>query len=254
MEIERQPAKSYGDKHRTACAQWIGIPSGLTPELASKVMLGLHGGKTIRDLTCNGDDHICSMERFNKHCELNPEWGSEARLLSKKNSDKKKSVFHWKRGKTFEFCRSGRHRMEGDNVIQSKRPTNRFCRACRDEKRDIPLTCEEIEAVKRAVSVERRTLNNITRGVPIGGGKPDYSKAIVYSGRLYAQFKRDPELHSFVRQHIAGNVTRGQIIRRTKLQTAVTRNARNDYHNIRDMIRPAILTATTSWRAFSKIC
>src|ERR1700692_2058684 len=84
MEIERLPlGQSFGDRHRTACARWVGTPSGLTPELASKFMLGLHGGKTVKDMTSNGKHHICSLARFEKHCQLNPEWGAEARRTSK---------------------------------------------------------------------------------------------------------------------------------------------------------------------------
>jgi hypothetical protein len=46
------------------------------------------------------------------------------------------------------------------------------------------MTADEIAAVKRAVTVEGRTITNITRGVPIGGGAKDYSKAIINSSVL----------------------------------------------------------------------
>jgi hypothetical protein len=92
MEIECLRAQSFGDKHRAAWAQWVGIPSGLTPELASKFMLNLHGGKTIRDMTSNGEHHICSLARFEKHCQLNPEWGAEVHKLSWANFAKKSPI------------------------------------------------------------------------------------------------------------------------------------------------------------------
>jgi hypothetical protein len=127
-KIERLPlGQSQADKCRSRWARWVGTPPGLPPELASKFMLGLHGGKTIKDMTHYGDDHICSHDRFQKHCELNPEWGVEARRLSLLNFKTKASIASPKRGLKFEFCSSGRHRMEGDNVWQSKtRPTHRF--------------------------------------------------------------------------------------------------------------------------------
>jgi hypothetical protein len=58
MEIERLPqGQSFGDRHRAACSQWIGMPPGLTPELASKFMLGFHDGKTIRDRRSHTNGH-----------------------------------------------------------------------------------------------------------------------------------------------------------------------------------------------------
>jgi hypothetical protein len=66
MEIERLPfGQSPSDKLRAAHYKWVNMPSGLTPELASKFRLGLHGGKTIRDMTtAGGRDYICSDARF----------------------------------------------------------------------------------------------------------------------------------------------------------------------------------------------
>jgi hypothetical protein len=226
---------SSGEKHREAWAKWVGLPSGLLPELASKFMLELHGGRTIRDMTGYGEHHLCSAERFRKHCELNPDWGKEAHRLSTSNSNRKKSVNNWKVGKAFEFCMSGRHRMEGDNGKANKR-SNRFCRACRDEKATRPMTAEEILTVKHAVSVEKRTIRNITTGVPVGGGSPNYSRVIVYAGRLAAQFQRDPEFASFVKLHTTQNAGRSRLIRYSRVRVAVVRQQNNDYHAIRSMI------------------
>jgi hypothetical protein len=239
MVTERLPfGQSQADKGREAWARWFGMPSGLTPELASKFMLGLHGGKTSRDMTNSGEHYICSRDRFNKHCKLNKEWGETARKLSFQNSSRKKSINNWKFGKAFEFCMSGRHRMEGDNVIVGKahKRSNRFCRACRDEKATRPMTAEEISAVKHAVSVEKRTIRNITTGVPVGGGPCNYSKVVVYAGRLAAQFKRDPEFASFVKLYITQNAGRSRLIRYSRVRVAVVRQQNNDYHTIRDLI------------------
>jgi hypothetical protein len=60
MEIERLPlGESLSDKLRAAHYKWVGMPPGLTPELASKFMLGLHGGRTVKDMTDNGEHYIC---------------------------------------------------------------------------------------------------------------------------------------------------------------------------------------------------
>jgi len=77
------------------------------------------------------------MTGSKKHCQLHPQWAKEAKGISDINSRIGKGSF--KRGKLYEFCRSGRHRMEGDNVMVGrthKRPGNRFCRACWEEKMD----------------------------------------------------------------------------------------------------------------------
>jgi hypothetical protein len=65
MKIERLPfGQSLSDKLRAAHYKWLGMPSGLTPDLAGKFMLGLHGGKTIKDMTDAQSEHyICSLER-----------------------------------------------------------------------------------------------------------------------------------------------------------------------------------------------
>jgi hypothetical protein len=108
MEIERLPfGQSLSDKQRAAHYKWLNMPSGLTPELASQFMLKLHGGKTIRDMTGYGVHHLCSAERFRKHCELHSTWGLEARRLSDQNSSRKKSINNWKVGRAFEFCMRG---------------------------------------------------------------------------------------------------------------------------------------------------
>src|ERR1700716_4096043 len=94
MEVEWVPlGQSLADKIRAAHYKWLGMPPGLTPELASKFMLGLHSGKTVKDMTDAGSAHyVCSTDRFKKHCAMHPEWGVEARRLSHINSRAKKSA------------------------------------------------------------------------------------------------------------------------------------------------------------------
>jgi hypothetical protein len=50
--------------------------------------------------------------------------------LSTINSTAKKIANHYSKGKQFEFCKSGRHRMEGDNLMKGSAGRSRFCRAC----------------------------------------------------------------------------------------------------------------------------
>jgi hypothetical protein len=97
MEIERIPfGQSPFDKLPAAHYRWVNIPTGLTPELAGKPMLGLHGGKTVKDMTSNGEHHICSFDRFNKHCELNPEWGLKPEgRVGPASSRRKRPVMFW---------------------------------------------------------------------------------------------------------------------------------------------------------------
>jgi len=98
------------------------------------------------------------------------------------------------------------------------------------------MTATEIEAVKRAASVEGRTFSNITCGVPVGGGAKDYSKAIVSSSILMGQYKRDPEFACFMKLAIGANAGRARKIRYTRVHTATVRDDNNDYYKIRDMI------------------
>jgi hypothetical protein len=241
MEIERlPPGHSLADKHRAAELKWRGKPPGIPPEMAIEFMAKLQAGSTVRKLTGGGKvlgPAFVSYERFKKHCELHPEWATKARGISDINSRIGKGSR--KRGKLFEFCTSGRHRMEGDNVMigrTHKRPGNRFCRACWEEKMTRPMTTEEIASVKRAVTVDGRTINNITTGVPLGGGAKDYSKALIHSSVLRAQYKRDPEFARFVKTAVAGNSARARKIRYTRVHTASVRDDNNDYYRIRDMI------------------
>jgi hypothetical protein len=216
------------------------MPPGIPSEMAAEFMLKLKAGSTVRKLTAGGEKlgpAMVTPDRFKKHCELHPEWAKEARRISDINSRIGKGSF--KRGKLSEFCQSGRHRMEGDNVMVGrthKRPGNRFCRACWDEKMTRPMTAEEIEAVKRAVTVEGRTFSNITSGVPVGGGAKNYSKAIVKSSVLMGQYKRDPEFACFMKNAVALNADRARKIRYTRVHTASVRDDNNDYYKIRDMI------------------
>jgi hypothetical protein len=202
--------------------------------------LRLKAGSTIRKLTAGGEKlgpSMVSRERFKKHCELDPEWAKEAKRISDINTRIGKGSF--KRGKLSEFCQSGRHLMEGANVLVGrthKRPGNRFCRACWEENMTRPMTAEEIEEVKRAVTVEGRTFNNITSGVPVGGGAKNYSKAIVKSGVLMGQYKRDPEFACFMKNAFALHADRARKIRYTRVHTALVRDDNNDYYKIRDMI------------------
>jgi hypothetical protein len=117
MEMERLPiGQSLSDKQRAAHYKWVNMPPGLSPELASKFKLGLHGGNTIRDMTsADTDNYICSTDRFKKHCELNPDWWSESEAkLNVLNANKKKSANAYLANLT--ICKNGLHAMTPDNV------------------------------------------------------------------------------------------------------------------------------------------
>jgi hypothetical protein len=120
MEIERLPfGQSLADKIRAAHYKWVNMPPGLTSELASKFMLALHGGKTIRKLTDSaGPDYICSVHRFKAHCGLHPDWAAEARRISTANGLIGKGV----RLRNLTHCKYG-HPLFGANI--SREPNGR---------------------------------------------------------------------------------------------------------------------------------
>jgi hypothetical protein len=128
METERQPAKSYGDKHRTACERWVGMPSGLPPEMAIEFMARLNAGSTIGKLTSGKPGYgpaFVNYPRFKKHCQMHPTWGAEARKISEANVIRLKGAPR----KALTHCRNG-HAFAGDNLYVSPDGKERRCLTC----------------------------------------------------------------------------------------------------------------------------
>jgi hypothetical protein len=241
MEIERLPrGKSFGEKHRAAWAQWVGTPSGLTPELASKFMLNLHVGKTTRDMTSNREHHICSFARFEKHCQLNPEWGVEVRKLSWANFVKKSRESSHQRRRTLEMCLKGLHPMTGDNVMISHKKNRQWrqCLACRRLAAKNPPMASIlaiVDVIKEKI-VKGASISEITQGRPTGGGKRNRSLILAPPNKFSSLRRTNPEFDQFIRENTKENSSRGQRIRHTRVRTASVRDDNNDYYKIRDMI------------------
>src|SRR5260370_275397 len=170
MEIERLPfGQSHADKIRAAHYKWVNMPPGLTPELASKFMLGLHGGKTIRDMTtAGGKDYICSDARFQKHRELNPEWwGEEEQRLNEANANFKKKYNNKNKNKT--HCKHGHDlAIHGKLTIQKGGWEWRRCMLCTQMHQKAggvirPDAVEKVKAHLRAGGKIAEILNGIMR-------------------------------------------------------------------------------------------
>jgi hypothetical protein len=134
MEIERLPlGQSLADKHRAAELRWRGMPPGIPPEMAIEFMAKLKAGSTVRKLTGGGKRlgaALVSFDRFEKHCELHPEWGAEAWRISKINCSLGKGSRL--RKMTESFCLKGLRAMIGANVRIDPSRGRRCCLACRN--------------------------------------------------------------------------------------------------------------------------
>src|SRR5258705_1833381 len=64
------------------------FPARMTPSQANEFMAALRAGKTIRRITNGGKIGrvIATLTKFQKHCQLYPEWGLEARRLAAANA------------------------------------------------------------------------------------------------------------------------------------------------------------------------
>ena len=220
MEIEWLPlGQSRSDKLRAAHYQWVGMPPGLTPELASKFMLGFHGGKTISDMIGQGDSYICSLVRFKKHCNRNPEWGAEARRLSKANSDTKKATTSHKANATQEYCLKGLHAMTPDNVLVWRSSGRRQCPACQAVTQANP-------PVHAVVASLDKIKADLSRGISIA----EMMKRQKINTRPFYHFRTlNPDFDQFVREATQNKGARRNV-RAVQVHISNVRQENNDYH------------------------
>lgn len=179
----------FGDEARAIWAKWVNLPSGLTPEMASKFKLGLHGGKTVRDMTtAEGPDYICSTNRFRQHCAAHPEWwGPEERQLASANTKAKIHNGNWNRAKT--HCARGHDlAIHGKLTIQKGGWKWRRCTLCTIEygKGSGTIRPEVVEKVKEALK----------SGVKIGTILTTIMRPPVYN--LLRQ--RDPSINALIEE------------------------------------------------------
>ena len=226
MEMERLPlGESYSDKQRAAYYKWVNMPSGLTPELASKFMLNLHGGKTIRDMTTSGgDSYICSMERFRVHCRLNPEWSATVRKLSETNGNKKKSVNAARSLATRLMCLKGLHPMTADNV-RVRKCGLRYCRECQ-------RTLEKNPRIDVILPVVGKITSSLQRGQRLNATLKKYGVGI----KVYTRFREiNADFDTNVREALQNKGARQQV-RAVQVHVARVRRQNDDYHTIRGLI------------------
>jgi hypothetical protein len=202
--------------------------------------LNLRGGKTIRDMTSNGEHHVCSLARFEKHCQLHSGWGVEARRLSWENFKKKSRESSHQRRRTAEMCLKGLHPMVGDNVMISHKKNRQWrqCLACRRHAAKNPPMASIlaiVDVIKEKI-VKGASISEITHGRPTGGGKTNRSLILAPHNKFYYLRRVNPQFDQFVRKHTKENNSRGQRIRHTRVRTAAVRDDNNDYYKIRDMI------------------
>lgn len=120
------------DKIRIGRLRWLGKPPGLPPWMVERVERRMAKGRTIEDLTRGVSKfYMVTYTRFNKHCELNPQWGERIFKLNKASiTKKKKRKSIGNRLLTQEVCLKGLHPMKGNNLIVYKNG-HRRCRECR---------------------------------------------------------------------------------------------------------------------------
>jgi hypothetical protein len=215
-------------------------PRLMTPAQATTFMSRLQAGEAVRRMTHGGEPGkaVCTREKFKKHCEAYPEWGAEALRLAKINEKAPgaRSINNRKRKLTQEVCLKGLHPMNGDNLMIHK--GRRACLACwRYHATHPPIhsILPVLDQIKSALS-RGITFGQICAGRPTGGGKVDHSLILVRPNVFKRYRELNPDFDQFVRSAIAGNTSRGQKIRRTRVHTASVRDNNNEYYKIRDMI------------------
>ena len=206
--------------------------------MADTVMIGLRSGqRTLADYyrDTSGEHYMCSLDRLKTHCDLNPAWAEEARQLSAKTTNRRKSTNCWLTNLT--ICKNGMHAMTPDN-IKVATWGRRLCKACYEAnmRRAKPLSDETKAKIIRAVDAGA-TMSQLAHG-KLPGGKRTSSlaphKNIMFTRQL------DPEFNAFLSSRLPINTqksrSRSFAIRHTRAQTSAARQEANDYHAILDMI------------------
>jgi hypothetical protein len=238
MEIERLPlGQSLADKHRAAALKWRGKPPGIPPDLAVEFMAKLKAGSTIRKLTGGGvlGPAIVTLDRFKKHCELNPEWGDEARRISDVNSRALKGS----RERSKTHCKNG-HPFAGDNLYVPPGGRERRCWACMRHNAKFGRRVSEEQA--------RRVVDALRHGETIATITKNGSPAYVLTNRALFLFRqRNPQFGRLVVRlstanakvhHAEASAKRARIAR----APAIAANAPDIFKLIRDEV-PTTLPA-----------
>ena len=198
MEIEWVPlGQSLADKHRAAELRWRGKPAGIPPDMAIEFMAKLKAGSTVRKLTGGGrlGPAIVSFNRFKKHCDLYPEWGSEAWRISKINS----SVGKGAALRLTTHCRAGLHPLTEANILIDGTHGRRRCLACRRVRAThAPIMSIEVAEKVREALRNGANLKQITTGKPTGGGRIDSGLIITTRSIIQRHRRENPDFNDAV--------------------------------------------------------
>jgi hypothetical protein len=239
MEIELLPlGQSLSDRLRASAFKWQGRPPGLPPDMADTIMLGLRSGeRTLADYyrSAGSEHYMCSLDRLKKHCDLNPAWAEEARRLSAKTTNRRKSTNGWLSNLT--ICKNRLHAMTPDNVKVATWG-RRLCKACFEatKRRATTLSDEAKTKIMSAVAAGA-TMSLLAHGKLPGGKKTKY---LAPHKNIQVTRKLDPEFDAFLSSRLPLNsqISRSRSfgIRHTRAQTSAVRQEQNDYHAIRSLI------------------
>ena len=192
-------------------------PPSLTDEKATRIMLGLRSGKTLRKLWVKA-------LRLEVYFSTHPEYAEEARPLIEANV-KAASLRKGDILRTTTHCRAGLHLMSGDNIMIDPTHGRKRCRACRQaaSARAAEMSPAVIEAVKRAL-IGGATLRLIRKTV------------LPQIKILYRRRREDPDFDQFVLEHIKTSGSRGQKLRHQRIHNVEVRAQNNVYFEIRAML------------------
>jgi hypothetical protein len=205
--MERLPlCQSLADKHRAAELKWRGMPPGVPSDMADTIMLGLRSGeRTLADYyrDTSGEHYMCSLDRLKKHCDLNPAWAEEARRLSAKTTNRRKSANCWLTNLT--ICKNGLHAMTPDN-LKIATWGRRLCKACfeANTRRATTLSDGAKARIMSAVAAGA-TMSQLAHGRLPGGKKTKYLapyKSIKVTRTI------DPEFDAFLSSRLPINSQR----------------------------------------------
>jgi hypothetical protein len=193
---------------------WRNAPPGMSPAMAGEFIARLKAGSTVRKLTLGIRGFgplLVTASRFKQHCELHPEWATEAWRISKANTKAGRSV----RFRAMTHCKHG-HPLSGDNLYLyvSQGRTDRKCLTCNKRLAETGRRMSEQQA-RRVVEAlnEGRTIAQITKTGP---------SYILNATALLLFRRKNPKFDRFVMQrsranakvhHLEAHARRAQVIR-----------------------------------------
>lgn len=196
-------------------------PAGLSDEKASRMLVALRGGRTLRSFAVR-------TARFEAYCQAHPEYAREALPLLAANlkaADLRKG--EPRRAKT--HCVNGHLLAENARFAISKGSNTRQCRACERTKmqRGGVMDVGILEKVKTQLAAGS-SVDSLVRP-----GKKGY---LVRYSTLARHRHENPEFDRFVSESIKANRGRNQKLRRQREHSAAVRDQNNDYFKIRAML------------------